>query len=112
MHLLPILWSNPPTDADWAALSAARSTAGHTEQIRPARAVHGSPGRILALGTHPDWVCEYAMVEDLTDSVSLALALGWCLGLNEYDNTPAEEEQLSRMMGCTITLKSVEEIYD
>lgn len=113
MHLLPILWSEAPGDSGWAALKAARLSAGHTEMIRPARAVHGSPGRILAIGgIHPDWICDYAMVTDINNSNDLTNALAWCLGIGEYWNTPDEAAQLSRMMGCDVTLISVEELDD
>ena len=50
--------------------------------IQPVRAVIGSPGRVLAIGEKPDWMCEYAYVE--TPNIkSLKEALEWVLELKE-----------------------------
>lgn len=109
-HLLPILWGGEPTPADWAALKEAKTVLGYDSVIQPARAVNGSPGRILAVGdTPPDWVCDYAQVASAQDP-DLSKALGWCLGLNDYDNTPDVAAQLSRMMGCEVTFLYEEEV--
>lgn len=55
MHILPILWSEQPHPADWAALKAAREALGFAEAIQPARCLPGSPGRYLVVGsTTPD----------------------------------------------------------
>jgi hypothetical protein len=50
--------------------------------LQPVRAVHGSPGRILAISEKPDWVCEYAYVER-PNVKSLKEAMEWILGITE-----------------------------
>ena len=105
MHVLPILWSEPPTEYDWQALRGAKEALGYEGAIQPARAVPGSPGRILVIGsTKPDWLCECAHV-DTAASVALPEALGWCLGLNDYDEAMREEDLLGRWLGVNVTLK-------
>lgn len=100
--LLAILWGSPPTPAAWKALSAARVSLGLEDKIEPARALQGSPGRILAIGKHPDWLCEYAYLMDLNTPDSTAHALGWCFGLDEFDDTPSTADQLSSWMNMEV----------
>lgn len=104
MHVLPILWSEPPTEYDWQALRGAKEALGYEGGIQPARAVPGSPGRILVIGsTKPDWLCEYAQVPT-AGSVAIVEALGWCLGLNDYDASNYED-MLSDWFGVDVTMK-------
>lgn len=110
MHLLPILFAEAPTPDEWAKLGAARVALGHEEQIRPARALPGSPGRILAVGVMPDWICEYGYVKNLDDP-KLQSALGWCLGMNEHDESGGATELLSRWLECDVTFVGEEEYY-
>lgn len=51
-------------------------------KVVPSRAVNGSPGRILAIGEKPDWVCEYAYVKE-PNVKSLKEAMEWILGITE-----------------------------
>ena len=50
--------------------------------VKPVRAVAGSPGRILAIGEKPDWICEYAYVKE-PSTQSFKEALEWILGIKE-----------------------------
>lgn len=109
MHLLPILWASEPTSDGWTALSRAREALGVTEKIQPARAVPGSPGRVLVVGeVDPDWVCDYAFVRTVS-SPDLPLALGWCLGMNDYENVGKPEDQLSKWLGGEVKFIREEE---
>jgi hypothetical protein len=93
-HLLPILWAEPPTTDDWARLRAAKEALGYADMVKPARALQGSPGRILAVGVRPDWLCEYNYTPS-TEDAGLADVLGWCLGLREDPWAPTYEDMLS-----------------
>lgn len=110
MRLLPILWRNLPSAQDWQKLSAARVKIGFLEKIEPARALPGSPGRILCIGADPGWLCDYAKVEDTNDE-QLAVALAWCLevgGFNDYE-PPSAEDLLGKWFGETVTYVGTEE---
>ena len=50
--------------------------------VTPVRAVIGSPGRILAIGEKPDWICEYAYIKE-PSTQSFKEALEWILGIRE-----------------------------
>lgn len=112
MHILPILWSEQPHPADWAALKAAREALGFAEAIQPARCLPGSPGRYLVVGsTTPDWLCDYAHVDSTSDP-DLKDALGWCLGFNEYHRVLGHEDLLSRWLGAGVELREEYELDD
>lgn len=108
-HLLPILWAQEPTSADWAALSAARESLGITELIKPARAVPGSPGRILAVGTMPTWLCPNRQIPDTSDPGVVRDALQWCLEPDEGLSGEDIATTLSTWTGLEITYKGDEE---
>lgn len=106
MHLLPILWATPPTNTDWEALRDCKAILRYEGGIQPARAVPGSPGRILVVGDiKPDWACDYAPV-DQADDFDMVAALGWCLELNEYERVVTVADQLSSWFGCPIMERS------
>ena len=50
--------------------------------VKPVRAVNGSPGRILAIGEKPDWICEYAYIKE-PSTQSFKEALEWILEIRE-----------------------------
>lgn len=94
VRLLPILWGHEPTTDDWKRLSRAREAIGHQEMLRPARAVKGSPGRILAFGTNPDWLTPYQFLDSTTDP-RLEDALRWCLDESIEDpDAPTYEDMI------------------
>lgn len=43
--------------------------------VLPRPAVIGSPGIVLALGIAPTWICDYALVKDVTKYESIKAAL-------------------------------------
>lgn len=106
-QLLAIKWGSAPTAQDWRRLSVARVSLGILEKIEPARALQGSPGRILAIGARPDWLCDFAYVES-TEDPGLKDALGWCFEMNDYDRTPSDADQLSAWFGLEV--KEVESL--
>lgn len=110
MRLLPILWAEPPTEEDWKRLSEAREATGYTELIRPAAALEGSPGPVLAIGKYPSWLTGYAHVESTSDRMGLEAALSHCLF---GDDKEGEEYAalLSHWMGVKVTCEGSEE-YD
>lgn len=112
MRLLPILWSNDPTADDWRRLGEARIAIGYPEKLMPARAVHGSPGRVLAIGAEPDWVCEFIRVDDTMDSPKLEFALKWCLEPEGEVSGEDIADKLASWMGVEVTFKGMEKMND
>lgn len=98
MRILPILWAEPPSTADWERLSQARKALGYMELIQPVEALEGSPQPILCIGKLPSWMTEFAYV-DSTSDMELGNALDCCLNPG-YDQQPeAYALLLSRWMG-------------
>jgi hypothetical protein len=73
-RVLPI-WCENMTDETWKLIAAAIRELNINFKIKPVKAVPGSPGIILAIGSRPEWVCDgYALVEDPhTDGLRVAL---------------------------------------
>jgi hypothetical protein len=63
-------------------IKQAKAGINTSKLLQPVRAVHGSPGRILAIGEKPDWICEYAYVKE-PNVKSLKEAMEWILGITE-----------------------------
>ena len=102
---LPV-YPEKPTGADLEAIRAAKSMLDTDILIRPSKAVLRSPGRILALREKPDFVCEFALISDITPE-NIKPALAWILGLNEDYEASGMITMLREIFG-----ESVEEVHD
>jgi hypothetical protein len=78
---LPI-YPSKPTGDDLAMLKEAKAKVGTDILIQPVRAVHGSPGRVIALREKPHWICDYAFIPN-PNPQSMKEALEWALGIKE-----------------------------
>lgn len=103
---LPIWWAKPPTDADWQRIRQAKAALKLDFLVQPGRASAGSPGRILAVGGKPDFVCDYATVAD-TRSAGLQIALNWVLGTHDDPRAVTMPEMLTEIFG-----KEVKEVIN
>jgi hypothetical protein len=65
-----------------AMLKEAKAQMNISTLLKPVRAVIGSPGRVLAIGKKPEWICEYAYVKE-PSTQSFKEALEWILGIRE-----------------------------
>lgn len=71
-----------PWPVDPAALELVKRAKAELEtqfKVVPVRALPGSPGRMLALGVKPNFVCDYAPVVDPSNYTSVKNALSWVL---------------------------------
>lgn len=102
---LPVFPTVPAGDT-LTALKTAKSQLNTRVLIQPVKAVPGSPGRILAIGSKPNFLCDYAYVAEPTVE-SLTQALAWCLGLKDDARGVTIGRMLSEIMGGP-----VEEITD
>lgn len=98
MKLLP-LWPSVPTGGALAALKQAKQQIPDAPLIQPVRAVPGSPGRVLAIGTPPPFLCDYALVETST-SPGLQKALEWTLELCEDERGMTVLKKLQQIFGA------------
>lgn len=78
---LPI-YPGLPSSEVMGMIKEAKAQVGTSALIKPVRAVKGSPGRILAIGEKPEWICEYAYVEN-PSTQSFKEALEWILEMRE-----------------------------
>lgn len=78
---LPI-YPSAPTGDDLSALKKAKAKIHTDTLIKPVRALPKSPGRIIAIRQKPNFLCDYAFIENPTPE-TLQPALEWVLGKNE-----------------------------
>lgn len=94
---LPVFPRKPQGDV-LELLKQAKAKLSTTLLISPENAVPGSPGRVLAIGEKPTFMCDYAYVASPTVE-SLTQALSWCLGLVEDARGVTIGRMLSEIMG-------------
>ena len=92
------MYPQVPTGNTLTALKTAKSLLDTKVLIQPVKAVPGSPGRVLAIGSKPNFLCDYAYVAEPTVE-SLTAALSWCLGLKEDARGVTIGRMLSEIMG-------------
>lgn len=84
------IWSGGAR-ADLAALKAAKAELEFDKKVKPigldaTGAQLPDPfARVLAIGSRPLFLCDYALTGDRTSPEGWKRALAWCLGLVEHD---------------------------
>ena len=95
--LILAVYPSKPAGADLEAFKAAKASMGIDYLIQPVRAVNGSPFRIIALRERPEFICDYALVKNPTES-SIRSAMEWALS-DKFDDR------------ATTVVKMLEEIF-
>lgn len=84
-EIIPVaFYPNKPTGTLLEATKTAKAQIDTDKLIKPVRAVPGSPGRIIAIGETPPFICEH-MVVPAGDTNKLREALEWALFLRDAD---------------------------
>ena len=110
---LPILTATGqlPTGEALDRLRRAKQASGYAGLVLPCKAVHGSPGPILAVGVEPDWLTTYAYLPNLDDENRIRAALIAVL-INKDDPRLGDEmDLLSKWTGVEVKFVK-EEDYD
>lgn len=94
---LPV-YPRKPTGENLELIKIAKQSLSVNFKIQVCDAVPGSPGRVLAIGSKPNFLCEYAYVANPTVE-SLTQALAWCLHLKEDVRGVTIARMLSEIMG-------------
>lgn len=97
MKPLPI-WAPEPSGDILAALRAAKAQIHTDILITPVKAVPGSPGRVLAFGSPPPWLCDYALIGQVVPE-RIKPALEWALGLREDDRPMTVLRKMQQIFG-------------
>lgn len=109
MRILPILWAEPPTAADWERLSEARKALGYMELIQPVEALEGSPQPVLCIGKLPSWMTDFAYVESTELTEELQKMLDYCLSPGYDQQAVRFAELLSVWMDTDVKYAGEEE---
>jgi hypothetical protein len=87
-EVLPLpIYPYKPTGQQLTVFKSAKEKVNTTTLVQLVKAVPGSPGRIIAMGEKPTWLCEYAYIPnpkiDSATIDSLEAAINWALGIKE-----------------------------
>lgn len=105
---LPV-WPWPVLDEDMERLKTAKAKVDVPFKVLPRPASVGSPGRIIAIGSMPDFPCDYAVINDHTNQAAYDAVMEWVLHPDLIDERAStEEDWLSFHFGAR--LKFVEEV--
>lgn len=96
------IWPSVPTGGALAALKQAKQQIPDAPLVSPVRAVPGSPGRVLAIGERPPFLCDYALVAEATPE-RIKPALEWVLGLREDERGMTVLKKLKQIFGPETT---------
>lgn len=92
------MWPQKPQEPVLGMLKQAKASLNTSLLISPVKAVPGSPGRVLAVGSKPEFICDYAYVA-VPSVESLTAALSWCLGLVDDPRGVTMGRMLSEYFG-------------
>lgn len=82
------IWADGKT-ADLAPVKAAKAALGYGFTVKPFAVTPDSPPpaghRVLAIGSRPNWITDYALTSENTSPEGWQRALAWVLGEVEHD---------------------------
>ena len=82
-NVLPLpIYPAKPTGAQLEMFKQAKAMIKTDILVQPVRAVHGSPGRVIAMGERPHWICDYAYIAN-PNVDSIKEAMEWALEMKE-----------------------------
>lgn len=107
---LPV-WPWPMSAERMDLLRQAKARIDTPIRVVPVSAAYGSPGRILAFGVVPDFVCKVVPIRPVNvDNVdSIEAALRWWLDPWSDERQFDEAWLLSQWMGCDVQLVRIED---
>lgn len=98
---LPLVIDHTPTQADISAVKNAIDKVGLDVGVRPVTAVAGGADRVIAIGTIPDFITDYAFIPS-TESKGLPNAIRWALSDMEDERAISMADMLSEVLGCEV----------
>lgn len=104
VHPLPI-WPHTATQEQLEMIRRAKLEVGAPFQVQPSPAVPGSPGRVLALGEVPPFLCETILIAPQnihTYSSILGAMRHWLTAPPDAPGSITEAAWLSHVMGCEV----------
>lgn len=101
----------PISEARMALLKEAKARIDIPIRVVPVEAAYGSPGRVLAFGLTPPFICKTAPIapQNVQNVDSIENALRFWLSPWSDERLFDEAHWLSNVMGCDVTLVAEED---
>lgn len=106
---LPLVIDHAPTQADISAVKSAIDKVGLEVGVRPVTAVAGGADRVIAIGTTPDFITDYAYLPS-TESKGLPNAIKWALSTDVDPRAITMADMLSEVLGCDVVELEPEQV--
>ncbi|ACY35937.1 hypothetical protein CMP1-41 [Clavibacter phage CMP1] len=105
---LPIYWATD--DHDLSRIKAAKLALAIPYTVYPSAASASTDGRILAVGGHPPFLCDYALVSPSSGPEGVQAALSWVLGDHEDPRATLLIDTLRHVFGPAVRELTAEEL--
>lgn len=100
-RILPV-YPSKPTGDDLELFRVAKGELSLDYLIQPVRALYGSPFRIIALRKAPEFICDYALVQN-PNVDSIREAMKWALGDGDDPRATTIVKTLEKIFGGPVT---------
>jgi len=100
VRILPI-WPSTPTGDDLSLFKSAKDDLFLDYLIQPVPALRGSPFRVIALRTRPEFICDYAFVPNPSKQ-SIFNAMEWALGDKDDPRAMTVLKQMKQIFGAGV----------
>ena len=98
--LLPI-WTKGERDIELPYIKEAKRQLNSDTKLIPVLAGPGSM-RVVAIGERPPFLCDHALIKDVSNVDSVKAALTWFMEDNNDSRVTTVEKWLSRLMGAEV----------
>lgn len=101
-RFLPI-WTEDYAAVDMDRIKRAKAGLELAYVVYPRHATTGGEyDRVLAVGSRPPYVCDYALISERSDHAGVTAALRWVLGEVEDDRATTMADVLSAIFGGSV----------
>ena len=95
------IWTKGERDSELPYIKEAKRQLNSAVKLMPVPAKPGSM-RVISIGERPPFLCDHALVKDVTNIESLKAALEWYINDNGDPRVTTIAKWLSRLMGAEV----------
>ena len=95
------IWTKGDRDVELPYIKQAKQQIVSDTKLIPVAATPGAM-RVIAIGERPPFLCDHALIKDVTNVASLKAALEWYIDDNGDSRVTTIAKWLSRLMGAEV----------